>query len=209
MLCPFCKEENKVLKTADHLICYKCKNSVYIQKDKRRRPQNTLNPFSGQVHENNPFRYNNYIEPKSLNYPNVYITNPYVPYQMHIPNIPYNSYNPYTPYAPYAPNYFPAYPHVQRQPLYNKQALDVFAYSKAKYEVYKTALERDYKDKNDTLTSKIKNLNNSLDDEISKYKSRTPVQLRGNLPEKYQSHPILDRSVRSIKGDAIYKTMFN
>jgi hypothetical protein len=201
MLCPFCKTENKVLKTADHVICYKCNNSVNIQKDKPGPPNNPFNPY-GQVKENNPFRYNNYMPPvnKPLRYSDFFTPTPYGPPQM----------NPYVPNYPIYPNMNPYQPPVYQHPFYpmNKQTLDAYAYSKAKYEVLKNSMEKDYKSKNDSLTSKIKNLDKSLNDELYKYQSRSPVHLRGNLPDKYQSSPRL-RSPGLNKSEAIYKTMFN
>jgi hypothetical protein len=51
IVCPFCKTENKVKKDSEHVICYKCHNSVNIQKDNR---GSSLSQYQNKANNNGP-----------------------------------------------------------------------------------------------------------------------------------------------------------
>jgi hypothetical protein len=219
MLCPFCRTENKVIKTADHMICYKCKNSVNIQKDNypntsgggNNYKQNngiSLNNYPrGQISDKNAFRYNNYMNLPRLpvRYPDfTYPPNPYNYY-------PYN----YPPMMnPYYPNpFFPQIPPPMHRPVIpvSRELLENYANNRTKYELLRNSMERDYKKNSETLTNKVRELDRSLDNEMRSFKARSPVHLRGNIPDTFRSSPDLKvmRTPNTLKTDSIYKTMFS
>lgn len=110
IICPFCKTDNKVRATSEHMVCYRCHNSVNICHDKKSK-ENTVyksNNFTGN-NSSNPtrksIRFSDLFFPDPMFYPGYYPVN--------------NSYSPlYPTYDPYA----------MAEYLHKKNNYDLFRY---------------------------------------------------------------------------------
>jgi hypothetical protein len=212
IICPFCRTDNKIRKDAEHIVCFKCHNSVSITQDKQ----------GSAVMSTNLPNYNNmnaqtnqiYPPPKSLRMSDLFFPDP-----MFYPGYyPINSTN--------LSSYGPQYPYngaLNSWELHDWE-LDNYIQRKAKYELYKHNLRLDrgkkdhgrlhhnhgyggedgaYRKSTDPLLAKLRQIKASLDEPVEKGPSPFFYNRSGIQPPREPQKPIL-----SDKNNSINKQMF-
>jgi hypothetical protein len=127
LICPYCRTDNKVRVNSEHMVCYKCHNSMNITKTndgKIAMSTGKYNPTS------------NYLQTKNSTYPSVYhphqkslrFSDLFFPDPMFYPGI-----------YPSGDSFSPLYP------KFDPQMVDEYFRKRARYEAYKYQLNKNSK----------------------------------------------------------------
>jgi len=208
--CPFCKTDNKARKDAEHMVCYKCHNSISIQKENK-------TDYSQQQSGGS----NNFMLPnKSMRFSDMFFNDP-----MFYPGYyPMNNFNPYQQ------------PHYDPYSYYNND-LDYLYKKKVKYDIMKNKLKTEnYREKvkSSPLSDKYKAIKglldhhdmmisnrkggvnssvtdtrpNAADNFISNNFSSSFGNNNNHIPTNNSSSSSNTRTPNKERGDAVYKSMF-
>lgn len=142
VVCPFCKTDNRVRKNSEHMVCYRCHNSINIDKEKDDpRPKNSLDPKSKYYRFNQPQSSVNYPPPKTLRISDMFFPDPMF----------YPGYYPINSISPLYPEYFRPYGAFDP----NSMEFSNYVNRRAEYEIFKRNLRLDRKLRNSPNQGKI------------------------------------------------------
>ncbi len=188
LTCPFCRTENKARKDAEHVVCYKCHNSVSIfheNKNKASSGFSNINPYDQMNPPNKSMRSNEmfFPQPGPYNHPNS---------QPHFPFPPYN---------------YPPFPNPYAHDPVDRQMENYL-----RMEMLKKKIER--KEPRPQRFSALRDLINTVE-QINDTRSNgaTPIL---NKRREYSSYERNDRNnfesrslVSPLRSDSVYKNIFS
>lgn len=212
MSCPFCRTDNKVRQDAEHIVCYRCQNSISISKDK--------SVSTNVLGNHKPFT--NYYDGDNTNVSSVYktksmrVSDLFFPDPMFYPGYyPVDSYS-MSPYGPYHP--YNAPPFTNQFNFQNE--LEEYVQRRQKYELYKhnmrlnRGLNKPLIAHSDPLFNKLKAIKEAIREDNEKYKSNfnnlnnQPSILSANKSGTLNKSNVSNNGNLSAKNDALKKSLF-
>lgn len=195
VLCPFCKTENKIRRGSEHVVCFKCHNSVNIVKEDGKVSLTTgaspayfsLNPnsasslFAGNNVNNNA----NYPLRKSLRFSDMFFPDPMF----------------YPGYYPIGNSYSPLYP------PYDQYAMQEYLMRKHKYNMFQYHLEKEKNNKGQSghvrepVMQQLRAIQESLGGKVD-----SPRKVDNNRVNDIKENLINDKR---NKNEAVYKSLFS
>jgi hypothetical protein len=190
VMCPFCKTDNKLKVGLEHMICYRCHNSVNITPDKTNIQINNSNMRNDYYnnsnnHSKNQLNFNqpnaNYPMRKSMRFSDLFFPDPMF----------------YPGYYPTANSVSPLFPE------YDPYAMAEYLDKKNKYNLFMYHIEKN-KEKKKSQESSLMNRIREIKHEL-KLDSRHKDHLISVI--KNSDYPQSD--YKTIKNEIVYKSMFN
>ena len=230
VICPFCKTDNKVRNNAEHVVCYRCHNSVNIAKGKNGSYSMTANMGPGLgLDGGGPHTNSSTIPPKSIRFSDLFFPDPMF----------YPGYYPVNSYSPLYPQPFIPLSNIDPR----SQRIEDYIQKRSRYELYKHNMrtERnrrfgkgdDYKspllknDYNDKLMEKLKFIkediidrddrpnysNKSMYGSSNRRSDMTPLKLTNKVDLDAIENTLIQlkdriRNGKSDKNESVYKTIF-
>jgi hypothetical protein len=199
IICPYCRTDNKVRKNAEHMICYKCHNSVNIVKESNGSiALTTEKPNFNNGNNNSSNQPYSSVMQKSLRFSDLFFPDP-----MFYPGVyPINGYS-------------AIYPNPAID--YQEYVYDNYMKKRAKFEIFKHKLKRDIDLKYNALDNNTENIRTDLGSVKEQLREiRKTFELNNTLDRSQNNTPRMNenfktrlQSEKANKNDAVYKSLFS